>query len=85
MAYRGPRHRSQALESPSVILPDQGINLTVRIFQVQPVAFFQNFENIFAELDTADAVRSFTPDFNAIAALGPVGLAVTGRADFVSR
>lgn len=59
------------------------------IFQVPPVALFQNFENIFAELDTADAVRSFTPDLNAIAALGPVGLAVTGRetgrADFVSR
>lgn len=60
-------------------------------FVIPPVALFQNFENIFADLGTGNAVRSFTPDLSAIAALGPVGLAITGReaeagrADFVSR
>lgn len=61
------------------------------IFETPPTAIFQNFENVFADLGTADAVRNFIPDLNAIAALGSVGLAVTGRensaarADFVSR
>lgn len=61
------------------------------IFETPPVAVFRNFENFFADLGSADAVRSFTPDLDAIATLGSVGLAVTGRedaparADFVSR
>jgi PhzF family phenazine biosynthesis protein len=61
------------------------------VFDSQPVHIFQNFENIFADLGSADTVRSFVPDLPAIARLGPVGLVVTGeeasggRAHFVSR
>lgn len=76
-------------------LPPQHLDhLPVEIAQTidpAPVAIFRNFENIFADLGSADAVRAFKPDLVAIAGLGPVGLAVTGqesnsaRADFVSR
>lgn len=61
------------------------------IFGEIPVSLFRNFENIFADLGSADAVRHFVPDLAAIARLGPVGLVVTGqesdggRAHFVSR
>lgn len=61
------------------------------IFPVPPVAIFRNFENFFADLGSAEAVRNFVPDLAAIAKLGPVGLVVTGQeadaapADFVSR
>lgn len=61
------------------------------IFSTPPEAIFQNFENVFADLGSANAVRDFVPDLGAIAKLGPVGLVVTGleadqgRADFVSR
>lgn len=61
------------------------------IFAEPPVRIFRNFENIFADLGSADAVRSFVPDLVAIALLGPVGLVVTGqevdgaKAHFVSR
>ena len=61
------------------------------IFVAPPVHIFRNFENIFVDLGSGDAVRSFNPDLAVIARLGPVGLAVTGqeadgaRADFVSR
>jgi predicted PhzF superfamily epimerase YddE/YHI9 len=61
------------------------------IFAAPPISVFRNFENIFADLGRADAVRGFVPDLTAIARLGPVGLVVTGReadeanADFVSR
>jgi len=61
------------------------------IFPVPPVALFRNFENVFADLGSADAVRRFVPDLTAIAKLGPVGLVITAQdaeaapADFVSR
>lgn len=61
------------------------------VFNEPPVSIFRNFENIFADLGSAEAVRSFVPDLAAIARLGPVGLVVTGqeasdgRAHFVSR
>ncbi len=61
------------------------------LFDVAPVAFFRNFENIFADLGGAEAVGAFVPDLAAIARLGRMGLVVTGRggegdrADFVSR
>jgi PhzF family phenazine biosynthesis protein len=61
------------------------------IFATPPVCIFRNFENIFADLGGADAVRSFIPDLAAIARLGPVGLVITGqeaegaKAHFVSR
>lgn len=61
------------------------------IFAVPPVCIFRNFENIFVDLGSADAVRSFVPDLAVISRLGPVGLVVTGqeaegaKADFVSR
>lgn len=48
------------------------------IFVELPVRIFRNFENIFADLGSADAVRSFVPDLAVIARLGPVGLVVTG-------
>lgn len=56
-----------------------------------PGRIFRNFENIFVDIGSADAVRRFVPDLLAIARLGPVGLVVTGResenaqAHFVSR
>ncbi|WP_352733100.1 PhzF family phenazine biosynthesis protein [Mesorhizobium sp. M0276] len=61
------------------------------VFDNPPVRIFRNFESIFADLGSADAVRSFVPDFDSIARLGSVGLVVTGaeagngRAHFVSR
>ena len=61
------------------------------IFDPPPIRLFRNFENVFADLGDAAAVRRFVPDLGAIAGLGPVGLAVTGReagggpAHFVSR
>jgi len=61
------------------------------VFSTPPVYIFRNFENIFADLGSADAVRQFVPDLPLIALLGTVGLVVTGldahqsRADFVSR
>lgn len=60
------------------------------IFTTSSVALFRNFENYFADLGSAEAVRAFIPDLAAIARLGPMGLVVTGReangqADFVSR
>lgn len=61
------------------------------VFPAPPAAIFRNFENIFADLGSAGAVRGFDPDLAAIARLGSVGLAITGResdgepADFVSR
>lgn len=75
--------------SPEVIdtLPQE----IAGIFAAPPVRIFRNFENIFADLGSADAVRSFVPDLAAIARLGPVGLGVTGqeaegaKAHFVSR
>lgn len=51
------------------------------VFAEPPVCTFRNFENIFADLGSADAVRSFVPDLVAIARLGPVGLVVTGQED----
>lgn len=61
------------------------------MFVTAPVAIFCNFENIFVDLGSADAVRAFQPDLPAIATLGSGGLVVTGpggsddTADFVSR
>ncbi|MGI9477776.1 MAG: PhzF family phenazine biosynthesis protein [Hyphomicrobiaceae bacterium] len=61
------------------------------VFPTSPPRIFKNFENIFADLGGADAVRSFEPDVSRIARLGSIGLAVTGRdtsasrAHFVSR
>ena len=61
------------------------------VFDAPPVHIFRNFENIFVDLGSAEAVRRFVPDLAAIARLGTVGLVVTGRetedgrADFVSR
>lgn len=61
------------------------------IFSAEPVRIFRNFENIFADLGSADAVRSFVPDLSAISRLGSVGLVVTAqeaageKAHFVSR
>ncbi|MCQ0090239.1 PhzF family phenazine biosynthesis protein [Roseovarius sp. M141] len=61
------------------------------VFAAPPVRIFRNFENIFADLGSADAVRSFIPDLTAIARMGSVGLVVTGQeaegatAHFVSR
>jgi len=61
------------------------------IFTVSPIHAFRNFENIFVDLGTGEAVRQFIPDLSAIALLGHVGLVITGKdvrergADFVSR
>ena len=78
-----PRLAPQALED----LPAEIAN----VFDKPPVSIFRNFENIFADLGNAEAVRRFVPDLASIARLGPVGLVVTGqeasdgRAHFVSR
>ena len=61
------------------------------LFAAPPVHIFHNFENIFPDLGSADAGRSFIPDLAAVARLGPVGLVMTGQeaegaiAYFVSR
>lgn len=61
------------------------------VFDDPPVHIFRNFENVFVDLGSADAVRGYVPDLAVIARLGTVGLVVTGReveggrADFVSR
>ncbi len=49
------------------------------IFVEPPVHIFRNFENFFADLGSAEAVRKFVPDLAAIALLGSVGLVVTGQ------
>jgi predicted PhzF superfamily epimerase YddE/YHI9 len=78
-----PRLDPVALES----LPSE----IAGVFDTPPVRIFRNFENIFADLGSANAVREFVPDLGAIARLGPVGMVVTGPetgnapADFVSR
>lgn len=74
------------LPEPLDRLPDDAASS----FTAPPHRIFRNFENIFAELDSAEAVRSFQPDLNALARLGRLGLVVTahnkdGPADFVSR
>jgi predicted PhzF superfamily epimerase YddE/YHI9 len=76
-------------------LPPQPLNALpveiATIFAVAPGRLFRNFENIFADLGSADTVRRFVPDLGAISRLGPIGLVVTGQetegaaADFVSR
>jgi predicted PhzF superfamily epimerase YddE/YHI9 len=61
------------------------------VFPEAPVAFFRNFENIYADLGSEAAVRTFVPDLLRIARISPLGLVVTGKgdgrsgADFVSR
>ena len=61
------------------------------VFDVKPAALFRNFENIFVELDSEAAVRTFEPNLSLIARLGHVGLVITAEADsdsdadFVSR
>ncbi len=61
------------------------------IFATPPRRIFRSFENVFADLGSAGAVRGYVPDLPAIARLGRCGLVVTGRedaggrADFVSR
>lgn len=61
------------------------------IFDKPPARIFRNFENIFVDLGSADAVRRYVPDLPAITLLGSVGLVVTGEetncghSDFVSR
>ncbi|WP_128253102.1 PhzF family phenazine biosynthesis protein [Falsirhodobacter deserti] len=61
------------------------------IFSSPPPHIFRNFENIFVDLGSADAVRAYVPDLAAITLLGSVGLVVTGQeaegkdAAFVSR
>lgn len=73
--------------SPLEALPQE----IAGIFTNPPVQAFRNFENLFVDLGSADAVRQFVPDFEKIALLDPLGLVVTGReeecgnADFVSR
>lgn len=75
--------------SPEVLdaLPEEVAGL----FDTPPAHIFRNFENIFADLGSADAVRNFVPDLGAIARLGSIGLVVTGqeaentKAQFVSR
>jgi predicted PhzF superfamily epimerase YddE/YHI9 len=75
---------------PPVSLEALPVEIT-NVFARSPVSIFRNFENIFADLGSADAVRRFIPDLAAIARLGSVGLVVTGqesedgRAHFVSR
>lgn len=60
-------------------------------FTHPPERLFRNFENIFADLGSAYAVRAFQPDMSSLAKLGRTGLVVTGegradeKADFVSR
>ncbi|MBK4216669.1 PhzF family phenazine biosynthesis protein [Paracoccus caeni] len=78
-----PRLSPEALDA----LPEDIIGL----FTHPPVHIFRNFENLFADLGSAEAVIQFVPDFAVIGRLGPIGLVITGqeghgaKADFVSR
>lgn len=60
-------------------------------FDAVPDHLFCNFENVFADLGSAKAVRDFAPDLLSIAKMGATGLVVTGKeaegaqAHFVSR
>jgi PhzF family phenazine biosynthesis protein len=78
-----PRLSPEALER----LPNE----IADIFPAPPVSIFRNFENIFVDLGSSEAVRDFVPDLAAISKLGPIGVAITGvdaddaPADFVSR
>ncbi|MEF3365303.1 PhzF family phenazine biosynthesis protein [Methylocystis sp. 9N] len=59
-----------------------------KLFVGGMAAVFMNFENIFVELPTDEAVRDFVPDLAAIANLYPRGLSITAagtEVDFVSR
>jgi PhzF family phenazine biosynthesis protein len=54
----------------------------------EEVVAFQNFENIFIELENEQAVIDFIPDLPKIAKLAPYGTVITGKGDqhdFVSR
>ena len=60
-------------------------------FPTPPTQIFRNFENIFADLGSAAAVRAFRPNLPDLKHMGRMGLVVTGQAaeedgvDFVSR
>ncbi len=52
------------------------------------IVAFQNFENVFIELENEQAVIDFIPDLPKITDLAPFGLVITGKGnehDFVSR
>ena len=69
------------LPEPLEALPPEIANT----FGEVPVSIFRNFENIFVDLGSADAVQRFVPDLAAIALLGHVGLVVTGQANASGR
>lgn len=71
-------------------LPDELLSL----FPGTRLTVVRNFENLFVELPSPDAVRDYVPDLAAIARLHPLGLAITARGgqthlgqpvDFISR
>ena len=75
-----PRFEPKIMEEPPRVV--------VHLFGDGRFGQFKNFENIFIELVSEEAVRSFVPDMAAIARLFPLGLAITAagvEADFVSR
>ena len=52
------------------------------------ITAFQNYENVFIELENEQAVLDFVPDLPKITELDPFGLVITGKGeehDFVSR
>ena len=71
-----PRLNPESLEFLPSVLDE--------VFRTDPVALFRNFENLFADLGSEDAVRAFKPDLQKIARLGAVGLAITGKGNGVS-
>ena len=107
LGFTGPVHFHTRVGELSVSRRDQGYAMDLPCLPPEPLsalpvdlaglldappsAMFRNFENLFVDLGSADAVRDFKPDQAAIARLSPAGLAVTGQgasengADFVSR
>ena len=61
------------------------------MFETTPESIFRNFEDIFVDIGTAEAVRKFKPNFQAIADIPFGGLVITARenkdqdVDFCSR
>ncbi|WP_233518696.1 PhzF family phenazine biosynthesis protein [Pseudomonas synxantha] len=60
----------------------------VPLFLDNAVNHFKNFENVFIQLASEQEVRTYQPDLNTLAQLGPVGVVITATGetyDFISR
>jgi PhzF family phenazine biosynthesis protein len=83
-------HSGYQLDFPS-FLPEPVTDLLPALKDItarENITAFQNFENVFIELENEQAVLDFVPDLPKITGLDPFGLVITGKGkehDFVSR